>query len=169
MNLFERLLGRSIGDATSLATFRHNGLGVEFQHPEGWLPKYTDGPLLMLPPEPRQLSDAGDVYVLGMMLMAGQNGDFRRSRGAALEQFVNANASNFDGYKFLSKRQMHLSSGQEAIEFCFDFKKGTHLMRSHAMIAIREDWLVLLDMSGLKSEIKPRTSLCQKIVRTLRL
>ena len=171
MGFWSNIFGKNSEDiGMRLEKFHHQGVRARFDHPKGWQIQSFNGSLLIVPPEPKILTNTSGLYSISMTFLAAQNKDFRESPESSLRTYLNLFPSGFENYELLYEKDIKLSCGHFAIEYSYDFQKELYPFRAYTVISIRDDILFNLDINGLNSnKILPIASDCEKIIQSLHL
>jgi hypothetical protein len=164
VGLFKPEVSQQPGSAWE--TFRNRSIGFSFQYPQGWQSAFRDGGLVLNPP-------GANPGHLAITMLVASSGISLESPTEILQGFLAVQPGNFQGYQRLWEKPFRLSSGQEALEYSFDFA-DLHFgpFRSVAVVAVRrgqQDEFFSLDVSGVRTEIKLGEDNFRKIVESLSL
>jgi len=159
------------GETHGFVDFIEGELGVSFDYPSGWNIEYSKNrdKLMIFPPNVKLLKDhwwSKRVYSIGitMMVMAGG----KEENQTFYQKFVNNILLEAPSSNLLWTKNFNLSSGEDSLEYSYDFMKGRYPFRVIAVCANKGRKTFSLDCSVLKSDFKRFEKTIHKVVTSLR-
>jgi hypothetical protein len=155
-----------ISGVSQFVRYAHEQAGFTFEHPRGWRRDFSGGALLVRPWDAKTVFVSGQaIFSPCITMLIGRRTVGDPSR--LYQEFLAAQAGNFEGYELLWDRPFELSSGQAALEWSFEFVKGSHRFIAVSVMAAKHDKVFLLDGSCLRSQFENLGAILSKVTRSL--
>lgn len=164
--------------ASEFVPYSHRQLGLTFMHPVGWVKDFSRGALFIYPTDAERVSASGKVIMSPCItLMVGEIPKVEKSPLEYCKEFVSEQSKRHTKFKLLWEHEVELSSGEEALEWSYEFFWESYPFSAVSIKSLRKmspdsgiDYkFYLLEGSCLRSQFKNLESTLLTVNRSLSL
>ena len=153
-------------------SYINNQQGFTFEYPMKWQKDFSRGRLLIRPLEAKTVVEVSGkiaeiIFSPCITMLVGERNTENPLQ--FYKDFLDAQRRNFDKYKLLWEHPFTLSSGEEALEWTFEFARGPHDFTAISVLAAKPNRIFHLDCSCLNSQIQNLEPILRRIVESLSL
>lgn len=150
-------------------------LKFTFKHPEGWNVEYGRA-LFVRPSDAKVVFVSGEVIFSPCITMLVSEITVSTSLRLAKQnpsqlykELLSDLPKRFEKCKLLWDRPLKLSSGEEALEWSYEFFKGSHHFIAVSVTAVKDNKIFFLDGSCLRSQFENLEQTFCKVIKSLSL
>lgn len=162
------MISREVFRVSEFVPYVNEQLGFSFEYPMGWYKDFSGGKLFIRPSNAETVLVSGRTVLSPYITMLVREG-IVENPSRFYKCFLSEQPANFVEYRLERKRPFKLPSGEEALEWSFEFSRGSYYFTAVSIIAAKRDNIFLLDGSCLNSQIGYLENTFRKVIRSLSL
>ena len=151
-----------------METYINKVLGFKFEYPKGWNQEFTGIEIILFPPDYKKVFIGKNLIPSpALSVMVGE--EPIQNPLKYYKEFISNLSKVFQGYKLIWENPFRLLSGEEALEYSFEFVKGPQKFQAISITIVKGNMIITLSGSFLNSEVERWKPIIINIIRSLSL